>query len=379
MEYCIDYSFESINKFGEELCGDNIEVVKRPDGVIIVLADGLGSGVKANILATLTSKIAITMLKDGLNIEETIDTITNTLPVCSKRQLAYSTFTIVDMKYNGQVYMIEYENPSSFYFRKGKSFNIEKKEKTVNNKKIIESHFDMKKGDFLILVSDGVVHAGVGELLNLGWQWNNVEKYLENMLKTSSEVKVISANLLENCKILYNNRAGDDTTVCTITLKEKIYGNLFIGPPKEKKDDTLLLEKFKKSKGYIVVSGGTTANIIARELGEEISVDLKSYSKDLPPVGKIKGVNLVTEGLLTLNRVVEIFKGTKNNLNNDGAGQIIEIFNRCTNIKIHLGRAINVAHQNPDLPEEFNLKAKVVKELKKLLEENGKIVEIEEL
>ena len=180
------------------------------------------------------------------------------------------------------------------------------------------------------------------------------------------------------CKNLYNGRAGDDTTVCAITFKEKVYTDLFIGPPKNPKDDSKFLDNFKKSKGYRILSGGTTANIIAREIKEEIIVDLENYVNDLPPMAKLKGVDLVTEGLLTLNRVVDMLK-KNTEIKNCPASKIIEIFRKSTNIKIYLGKAINVAHQNPFLPEEFNLKAKVIYELKILLEKLGKIVEIEEV
>lgn len=378
MDDYIDYSYQSINKYGEELCGDNVEVVQKKDGVILVLADGLGSGVKANILATLTSKIAVTMLKEGLSIDEVLETITNTLPVCSKRQLAYSTFTIIDIKNTGEVYMIEYENPSSFSYRLGKKFNLLKKEREINNKKILESYFQMRKGDFLIVVSDGVIHAGVGELLNLGWQWENVDEYLENLVKLEDNSKAITQGLIDVCRSLYNEKAGDDTTVCTLTLKERVYGDLFTGPPKNPNHDKEFFRKFKESKGYTIISGGTTANIIARELGEDIEVDLSTYDGSLPPTGSIKGVNLVTEGLLTLNRVVEILRNNETT-GNCGASRIIKMLDRCTNINIHLGKAINAAHQNPNFPEEFNLKAKVVGELKKLLEERGKVINISEL
>lgn len=378
MEHFIDYNFKSINKFGEELCGDNVEIIKKDDGVIVVLADGLGSGVKASILATLTSKIAVTMLKEGLSIEETINTITNTLPVCQKRHLAYSTFTIVDMKNDGQIYMIEYENPASFVFRRGKTFQIVKNEKQVNQKKIIESHFQMRQGDSLVIVSDGVIHAGVGELLNLGWQWENVKEFLEDLVKVKKDSKSITDNLIDVCRTLYNERAGDDTTVCSLTLRERVYSNLFVGPPKNPVDDIILLEKFKNAKGYKLISGGTTANIIAKGIKEDLVVDLESYDKKIPPMAKLKGADLVTEGLLTLNKVVESLRK-----NEDGDSppvkELITYLKMATNIKIWLGKAINSAHQNPNLPEEFNLKAKVVYELKSLLEQMDKVIEIKEL
>ncbi len=380
MGYYIDYSYKSLHKIGEELCGDNVEVVKKDNGIILVLADGLGSGVKANILATLTSKIAVTMLKEGLSVEETIDTITNTLPVCSIRKLAYSTFTIIQIKDDGDVYLVEYENPNVFVYRNNKKFDILRQKREINNKWINESFFKLRKGDVLVAVSDGVIHAGVGERLNLGWQWESVDSFLEDLVKVEIEAKDISKSLVEVCNALYNERAGDDTTVATITLREKSYLDLFTGPPKDKNKDKIMIEKLKKAKGTIIVSGGTTANIVARELKEDIEVDLKNYDRNLPPIAKIKGIDLVTEGLLTLNRVVDLLKNNESTKGNDGASKILDLLlNRTTNITIHLGKAVNEAHQNPDFPEEFNLKVKVVNELKELLEHRGKVVRVEEI
>lgn len=380
MSHYIDYAYNSINKNGEELCGDNVEFVEKEDGLIIVLADGLGSGVKANILATMTSKIAVTMLKEGLSIEETIETIANTLPVCAKRNLAYSTFTILDIKNTGDVYMVEYENPPSFIYRLGKKFNIIKKERSVNNKKIQEGYFKMRKGDSIIAISDGVIHAGVGELLNLGWQWENVNEYLENLVKFEKSANNLSKGLLDVCENLYNQKPGDDTTVLAVILRERTYANIFTGPPKSRNNDIKLIEKIKNAKDYTIVAGGTTSNIVAREMGLEVEVDIDSCNSDLPPIGHIKGISLVTEGLLTLSRIVKILKNNEDYSKiNDGSGKMLSLIERSTDINIYLGKAVNIAHQNPAFPEDLNLKIQVVKELKKELLKLGKVVRIEEI
>jgi hypothetical protein len=304
--YFIDVANFSINKFGEELCGDNVEIAKIEDGLIVVMSDGLGSGVKANILATLTSKIAITMLKEGATIEETIDTITNTLPECQVRKLAYSTFTIVKIKYNGEVYMVEYDNPPVFFFRNGRQCNLVKQAKQINSKTIYESRFFVSENDTLTIVSDGAVHAGVGQLLNLGWQWEHINDFLKSIIVKEKTSENICRHLIEVCKNLYDDKPGDDTTVITIKAKKAQYIDIFTGPPKNHEDDKLMIEQLLSCKGKKVICGGTTANIVSKALRKSITIDLQHYNDDVPPMGYLDGIDLVTEGLLTLNKTKQL-------------------------------------------------------------------------
>ena len=387
MNYFIDVANYSVNKYGEELCGDHVEHIKTKDGTITVLADGLGSGVKANILATLTSKIAITMLKEGASIEETIDTITNTLPECKVRKLAYSTFTIVKVEDNGNVYMVEYDNPSVFFYRNGETYPIQKVKKEINDKFIYESHFKMVQNDVLTIVSDGVIHAGVGERLNLGWQWEHVNEYLSDLVKVETSAEKIANHLMSVCENLYANAPGDDTTVITIKTRAKQYLDIFTGPPKDPKNDKHLLEHIKTAKGKVILCGGTTANIVSKELNTPIDIDLVNYTEEVPPMGTMEGVELVTEGLLTLNKVKDLLSIHSEEKKRgmivppiyglDGASRIARILiDESTHIRLWVGTAVNPAHQNPNFPGRFNLKIKVMKEIKKYLEEIGKWVEI---
>ncbi|WP_213996971.1 SpoIIE family protein phosphatase, partial [Tepidanaerobacter syntrophicus] len=204
--------WESLNKYGEELCGDKVETVQNPNETIMVMADGLGSGVKANILSTLTSKIAVTMLKQGLSIEETIKTIMATLPICKVRKIAYSTFTIIRVDSAGNCYIAEYGNPPVMLLRGGKVLKLYGDEREIEGKQVTEYRFKTQIGDVLITLSDGVVHAGVGGILNLGWQWKNIAEYIEKIAQVEhtlgSLVKLLSAVTTN----LYMEKPGDDAT-----------------------------------------------------------------------------------------------------------------------------------------------------------------------
>lgn len=384
MSLFIDVASTSLNKFGEELCGDKAEYFRTDDGLIAVLADGLGSGVKANILATLTSKIALTMLKEGMDIEEVVETITNTLPVCKVRSLAYSTFTIVKISNNNEAYIVEFDNPSIFFIRDGEIANLPYETVNINNRRIKETRCKLQENDLIVLTSDGAIHAGVGKVLNLGWKWEHVAEYLEKTYRSHNSAKYIANSLLNACEDLYLNEPGDDTTVLAIKMRRPQHTVLFSGPPEDREMDKVIAKKLMENEGIKVVSGGTAAHIVARELNEKLRTNFDIYDKNVPPTANIKGISLVTEGVITLNTVTErlkIARGSKD-LNflekKDGASRLAKlIIEDSTHLKMLVGKAINPAHQNSNFPKELSIKWTIIEKLKKSAEELGKIVNIE--
>lgn len=384
MTYFLDYAYCNINKYGEELCGDKVEVINDKNGIIAVLSDGLGSGVKANILATLTSKIAITMLKEGADINETMDTIIKTLPECSVRKLAYSTFTIIKIDNDLNLYIVEYDNPPIFIYRDGYLLPFEKKDRIIQNKKIYETHIKLKLGDMITVVSDGAVHAGVGALLNLGWQWKDISEYLMELNRLQKTARNITSNFIDVCNTLYEDQPGDDTTVLTIKIREPEYVDLFTGPPADKEMDKFVINKLENAKGKKIICGGTTANIASRELKRSLNVDLKTITKEVPPLGYMEGFDLITEGVLTLRKVLEKIKHYSNdNIDTsifDGidAASILAktLIDDCTHLNILFGKAVNPAHQNTDFPIDFNIKLNIISEIINELKKLGKNISI---
>lgn len=387
MSSFIDVAFDSLNKNGEELCGDKVDIIKTEDSTIMVLADGLGSGVKANILATLTAKIVGTMLKEGATIYETVDTIVGTLPVCKVRNIAYSTFTIVKVFNDGRVYIAEYDNPPFFLIRGNQCLEVEKKETIIDGKIVKESNFTLKYGDVLTVVSDGVIHAGVGYILNLGWQWPHVADYLKKTVPNEKCAKNVSKDLIDTCRDLYNGKPGDDTTVVAIKLRKPEVIDLFTGPPINKEDDKWIMNKLMTGEGKKIICGGTAANIAVRETGKPIKVYLDFIDPEIPPIAYIEGIDLVTEGVLTLSKTVEKMKIYADSFSQDetacnftakdGASLLGKmLIEECTHINFWVGKAVNPAHQNPDFPVDLSIKLKIVWELVKVMKKLGKEVKL---
>ena len=384
---CTDIGYRSLHKHGEQLCGDHIDIIEQEDGTkIIVLADGLGSGVKASILSTLTSKIISTMMAEGISLEECVSTIAATLPVCSVRGVAYSTFTIMKVSPNNIAEIIEYDNPSIIFIRDGQNIELEKVVTMHENKKIYKSKVELEENDIFIMMSDGCIYAGVGKTLNFGWTRKEIIDYMSPLTLAGYTAKTLTTILLDECNRLYAEQPGDDTTVCTVRIRKREAVNLLFGPPSNPSDANKMMSLFFSKGGKHIICGGTTSSIAAKYLGNPIIPSTKYYDPKIPPTAELDGADLVTEGVITINKVLEYaldyLEDNKSYTNwcfkKDGASMISRIlFEEATDINFFVGRAINPAHQNPNLPINFSIKMQLASKLTEALKKMGKNIKVQ--
>lgn len=382
---CADIGYKSINHYGEELCGDHVDIVEPDDAsTVIVLSDGLGSGVKASILSTLTSKIISTMLAEGLTIEECVSTIAATLPVCSVRGVAYSTFTIIHLKNNQTAEIIQYDNPQVIVIRDGVNYDYPTTEMNIGGKKILKSIISLQEDDVFVAMSDGCPHAGIGVAYNFGWKREDITDFIETLVPAGYTAKTLSTMLVDECNKLYGNKPGDDATACIVKIRKREPMNMLFGPPSNRDDADRMMSLFFSKEGKHIICGGTTSSIAAKYLNKPLKTKL-SFDSDIPPIGEIEGVDLVTEGVITVNKVLEYAKdylGENKHYEHwsykrDGASLISRLlFEEATDINFYVGRAINPAHQNPELPINFSIKMNLVEELSKCLKDMGKRIKV---
>lgn len=383
---CADIGWKSINHEGEQLCGDHVDIVEQnEDSTVIVLADGLGSGVKASILSTLTSKIISTMMAEGLSLEECVSTIAATLPICSVRGVAYSTFTIIHLINNETAELIQYDNPHVILLRNGKNFDYPKNELSINGKQIYKSVIDLQENDIFIAMSDGCPHAGIGIAYNFGWRRDDIISFMEMIADLGYTAKTLSTMLIDECNKQYGYHPGDDATACVVRVRKREPMNLLFGPPRNRDDCDRMMSLFFSKEGKHIVCGGTTSSIAAKYLGKPVKATLNFEQSDVPPIAEIEGVDLVTEGVITINKVIEYAKDALSSnelydqwsIKQDGASRICRLlFEEATDINFYVGRAVNPAHQNPDLPINFNIKMNLVEELSSYLKQMGKRIKV---
>ena len=390
MEIKVDMAYKSLNKNEEELCGDKVEILHTDNSHILILADGMGSGVKANILATMTSKILGTMFLRGIPLEECVETIAETLPVCRVRQMAYATFSILQVYDDGTAYLVEFDNPGCIFIRDGEIMKIPEQFRMIDNRRINEYHFKVKLGDAFVLISDGAINAGVGELLNFGWNWDSVAKYAQREYKKTISAMHLAAAISQACDDLYQYRPGDDTTVAVLRIGEKKLVNLMTGPAQCQEDDEGMVTDFMADENAVkVVCGGTSANIVARVLEKEINVAFTGeIDPNIPPTASIEGIDLVTEGVVTMNRVLKLLEQYTRDDEIDeaffieldkpnGASMLSKLLiEQCTDLHLFVGKAVNAAYQNTELPFQLGVRQKLVDQIEDVLKRLGKGVSV---
>lgn len=384
MDNFLDIHTVSLNRQGEELCGDAVKIRKLPEKTIIVLSDGLGSGVKANILATLTTEIILTMLREDIPLTDVVETVIGTLPICQERKIAYATFTFVEICHaDGHFRVINFDNPPVFLIKNGKLQRPERQEVTISGKKIAIKEGHLERGDFLGLCSDGVPYAGLGTTMNLGWGWDNIALTLEDTLSRQVYAAHTVVNrVISRARQLYEDEIGDDATFVGVYVRPKNSVMVFTGPPLDESHDYIYVDKLLDFEGRKVVCGGTTGNIVAGITHQELKTQISTMTADIPPIGRLKDVDLVTEGIITMARTLENLKACQGDLSRlpagyDGAYLLTKELLLADSVHFLVGQKVNPFYQNPLLPRNISIRRTLVDEIGKELSALHKDVQVE--
>ncbi len=382
MRIFYEWGIKQFQKHGEELCGDNVAVARHSDYVTLALSDGLGSGVKANILSILTTRIVMHLMENELSLSEVVETLGKTLPVCDVRKLAYSTFAIGQFFRDGRARVVEFDTPQFILLRERKFVTVPYKERQIEKKTIRESELQLKRGDWIVFVSDGVVNAGIGGLYPLGWGLDQIVSFLSEHSHPDLSAQELADKLAQAVCDLYCNRPGDDVSVAVIKARHKLVATVLTGPPVDRNADEAIVTKFRQSRGLLVVCGGTTAKIVAHYMGNKpLEVDLATAKQDVPPLAIVEGVDLTTEGILTLTKANELLHAGADKetvkFDADGSSSLVRLCLDVDHIHFMVGLSVNPAHQNPDLPRQLGMKLAVVREIAEELRKRGKEVTIE--
>jgi hypothetical protein len=373
----IDADGWKVRKDGQHAEGDTFLFQRTGTRVCAVLSDGLGSGIKASVLSTLTATLALRCLERDLPADRTASLIMESLPVCSVRHIAYATFTLVDADSTGKVRLWEYENPPALLIRDGVSVPIERvpvafPTGNARHQTLKRSEFHVVPGDRLVFCSDGVTQAGMGSpAFPLGWGTDRWETFMTRTLTAHPRLSArrLARLVVQEAAARDSEKPKDDISCLCLYFREPRDLLVVTGPPFDEAKDSLVVEQFKAFRGKKVVCGGTTAQLISRGLGKPLFVDLEAPSHGLPPPATMAGADLVTEGILTLGRAAVLLEShrTFETQAPSPAMELILAFLDADRIRFLVGTRVNEAHQDPQLPLELEIRRNIVKRIVDLL------------
>ncbi len=361
---------------GQNLAGDVFLSQKLDEGrrMVSVLADGLGHGVQAAAPASLTAAMALEYVAWNIDTAKAATILMDSLPVEPRRHISHSTFTIVDAHMDGRTRVFEHGNPPFLLLRDGEAVPVERRllgRPRWGNRILQVSEFETNIGDRILLYSDGVTQAGMGtEELPLGWGEPEAQAFILERLR---QYPALSARRLAEVVV---DRAvgydgglpGDDITCGILCFRHPRQMYVITGPPYEESRDPEYARLVEEPGVKKVVCGGTTSNIVARELRREIEMDLSEYDREVPMPSHMEGVELVTEGCLTLGKLGDYLEFGPPPHRRNAATRLMELLLESDVISFQVGTRVNQAHQDPTLPIELDIRRNVIKRLAGLLE-----------
>lgn len=374
----IDVDSCQVKKYNQNAYGDYFVSKRYPDEgrLIAVLSDGLGSGIKANILSCMTATMLLRFIEDEqISIKKAAKIIMNSLPVCKVRHISYSTFSAVDCNDEGDVKIVEEGNPEFIWIRNNEVMKpdfVIIKSKTFKNRQMKVYKLKLRLGDRLIFCSDGVTQSGLGGgRLKLGLRREGLIVLVKDKLTEHPDIsstELAQYIVQQAINIETNRKPKDDISACVMYFREPRESLVFTGPPFHQNKDAEYAQMFANFKGKKAICGGTTANLLSRELNRPVTMEKTISIGKLPACSYMEGVDLVTEGVLTLTKASEYLESGIFDIDN-AAGKLVKFFLDSDCINFMVGAKLNQAHYDPALPIEIEIRKTIVKKIAAVLQD----------
>lgn len=363
----------------DAVCGDLMRVDRTPEAVNIVVSDGMGSGLRANIAAELGTTRLLHLMRSGFTMRQAFAQIVHTMRAAPEADLPYAVFTALRILPDGHAAILSFEMPAPVLIAGRHTSLITMRPVTVDNEVFLEGHFPMQRGDHICIVSDGISQAGLGNRFPMGWGMERICNFMQSQLDAGISPERLPDRLVDTALKLSQGTTGDDCTAVLVSARAGRTLTILTGPPADPANTPMFIRRFLNADGMKVVCGATTADLVARELGRPIRNDPLCDSMVAPPHYELEGIDLVTEGAVTLNQAYRILTENPAEMEeHSGVTELCQLLLGADRIQIFAGLAVNPAHNSIAFRQLGILpRQKILPLLHKKLTAIGKLVLIE--
>lgn len=371
---------EQISKKVEQPSGDVIDTTRDNNSIIHILCDGVGHGIKANITATMNVARMRELIRCGFTVRQAFANIVTSMEETRKKNMPCAFFTVTRVLNDGTASILTYEMPDALFVAQRYATPLKSNTQAYFDGLVGEADCSLNLGEGIIIVSDGITQAGMGKGLTNGWGIEGVNKFVNDSLRNGANIKELPKLILSEAKKIWQHKCEDDCSVSLIYTRKGRVINIFTGAPLDPDNDVAVVNKFLSNNGLKIVCGATTAKIVARVTNKQLEINPNFTSMIAPPNYEIEGIDLVTEGAVTLNQLYNIWGEDLERLEKGSPVTALSAWlNVADRINFFVGKSENPAGDDISFKQSGILaRKKIVNLLIEKFRSEGKFVYVEE-
>lgn len=330
------------------ICGDYVIVDRTQEATTAIVADGIGTGIKARVAAVMCASRLLELIRLGFSLREACNKLVDTMHEARTSDIPFSAFSVCRILNNGHATIISYEIPPPILINNRLAAYLPKQHFISMGLEMVgEVSCALEVGDGIVLMSDGVSQAGLGAQYRMGWGTQSASDFINGCLAKRNDLKEVPGSVLAKVKDISGATYGDDTTCVVLFCREAKTLNVLTGPPGNKAHDEKVVKEFMALKGLKVVCGSTTAELVARINGVKVGMNEISNAYHKPPSYEIPDIDFATEGAITLNQVYNILEESVDKLDKDSSvSELYKLLHSCDTINFIVGTAANPGHES---------------------------------